>query len=68
MAKQTEEQKLMHKWWVKVLLGLVFLGLSYGFVSLAINSGSLWQYAIGIIFLVWAARYFVYGAKHVFSR
>ena len=68
MVKQTTEQRLIHKWWMKLLLALVFLGLAYGFVSLGIDSGSLWQYAIGIAFFVWAVRYMVFGIMHAFHR
>jgi len=35
-----------------LLFGLVELGLSYWFLSLAINSGSLWEWALAIILLV----------------
>ena len=34
------------------IFGLVELGLAYLFGSLAINSGSLWQWALAIIFVV----------------
>jgi hypothetical protein len=33
-----------------LIFGLAELGLAYLFISLAINSGSLWQYALAIIF------------------
>lgn len=68
MVKRTEEQKLMRKWWVLVLLAAVFGGLSYGFVSLAIDSGSLWEYAVSIIFLVWAVKYTVRGVRLAIGR
>ncbi|MEX1059153.1 MAG: hypothetical protein WEC17_01850 [Candidatus Saccharimonadales bacterium] len=68
MPKRSEEQKLMRQWWMLALLALAFLGLSYGFVSLAIDSGSLWQYAVGIIFLIWAVKYIIRSAKLAFSR
>ncbi len=58
----------MNEWWVRVSLAVVFLALSYGFISLAIDSGHLWQYAIGIGFLVWAARYLVRGVRFALSR
>lgn len=32
-----------------LVFGLVELGLAYVFVSLAINSGSLWQWALGFV-------------------
>ncbi len=33
-----------------LVFGLVELGLAYLFASLAINSGSLWQWALTVIF------------------
>jgi len=54
MAKKSEEQKLMEKWWVRGLIALALAGVAYGFASLAIDSGALWQYALAIVFLVWA--------------
>jgi hypothetical protein len=50
MAKQTEEQKLMHQWWMRFLLAAVFLGLSYAFFYLATDTGSLWEYALCVLF------------------
>jgi hypothetical protein len=35
-----------------LIFGLAELGLAYAFVSLAINSGSLWQYGLAIILFV----------------
>lgn len=68
MPKRSEEQKLMRHWWVLALLAAVFLGLSYGFASLAIDSGSLWQYTLSIVFLVWAVKYVVHGARLAIFR
>jgi len=68
VARRSEEQKLMRKWWVLLVGAAIFLGLAYGFASLAIDSGSLWQYAVSIIFLVWAVKYVVRGARLAFSR
>jgi hypothetical protein len=42
-----------------LIFGLGELGLAYAFASLAINSGSLWQYALAIISLVGAIQNFV---------
>lgn len=63
MARRSEEQELMRKWWILLLLALLFWGLSYGFASLAIDSGSLWQYAVSIIFLAWGIKYIVRSLK-----
>jgi hypothetical protein len=50
--------------WHKTKLGYLSFGLgelllAYLFVSLAINSGSLWQYALSIILFVGAIQNFV---------
>jgi hypothetical protein len=68
VAKSSAEQQWMRKWWVRFGLALIFLGLSYGFVSLAIDSGSLWQYAVAIIFLVLAIKYIVRGIRLAIAR
>ena len=66
MARQTEEQKLIHKWWMRLIIGVVFIGIAYGFASLAIDSGSLWQYALAIIFLVWGVKHLLRGLRAAF--
>lgn len=68
MAKQGSEQRLMRKQWALALVAVIFFALSYGFISLAIDSGSLWQYAIGIVFLILAIKYLVRGARLAFNR
>lgn len=47
---------------------LVFLGLFYGLVSLALNSGSLWEYAAGLFFFFWALQKIVHDARVVLHR
>jgi hypothetical protein len=42
-----------------VILGVVWLAISYGFASWAIDSGELWHYGVGFIALVLAIRSFV---------
>ena len=44
----------MKKWWVRGLVALGLAGVAFGFASLAIDSGALWQYALAVVFLVWA--------------
>jgi hypothetical protein len=68
MAKQTEEQKLMHQWWMRLLLAAVFLGLSYGFFYLATDTGSLWEYALCVLFLLWAFKYIIRGVRLAAGR
>jgi len=42
-----------------LVFGLAELGLAYLFASLAINSGSLWQYALAFILLFGAIQNFI---------
>lgn len=42
-----------------LLFGLAELGLAYLFASLAINSASLWQYALAFILIFGSVRNFV---------
>lgn len=51
---KSQEIKLLNKRWVRVAMTLIFLGLAYGLASLAIDSGSLLEYALAIFFLAWA--------------
>lgn len=68
MPKRTEEQKLMRQWWMLLVLAAAFIGLAYGFGYLATDSGSLWQYAIAIIFFVWALKYIVRSVRLAAGR
>lgn len=56
MPKKTGEQKLLSNWRVRALMAVIFAGISYGFASLAIDSGSLTEYALTIFFFVWAIK------------
>ncbi|MEK7561706.1 MAG: hypothetical protein AAB541_02490 [Patescibacteria group bacterium] len=56
MPKANQEQKLLNRWESRVLFTLIFAGLTYGFASLAIDSGSLIEYALTIFFFVWAIK------------
>ncbi len=51
-----EEQRILNKRWVRAVMALLFLGIAYGFASLAIDSGSLFEYALTIFFFVWAIK------------
>ena len=42
-----------------IVMGLLELGAAYVLGSLAIDSGSLWEYLFGIIFFVGAVQNFV---------
>lgn len=56
MPQKNEEQKLLNKRGVRTLVALAFIGIAYGFASLAIDSGSLFEYALTIFFLAWATK------------
>lgn len=51
---ETKEQKIIHTWWMRAILAVLMLGIAYGFASLAIDSGSLFHYALAIFFIGWA--------------
>lgn len=68
MARKSQQQILMRKWWVRALVALAFIGIAYGFASLAINSGSLLEYLITIIFVWWAVHHFIRAVRFVFSH
>lgn len=68
MVKQTEEQKLMKTWWIRGVLAVIFAGLSYGFASLAIDSGSILTYVLAIGFLIWAFIEAKRSAKYLFKH
>jgi hypothetical protein len=48
VSRRTHQQVLMQTWWVRIALALAFLGIAYGLASLAIDSGSLLEYALAI--------------------
>jgi len=68
VSRKSQEVVLMHKWWVRALITLAFAGLAYGFASLAIDSGSLLEYAIAIAFVWWAVHHAVYAVRFTLSR
>ena len=49
--------------WIMLLLGLVFLGLTYGFASWAIDSGRWSTYAATIICLFAGLRFLALSAR-----
>jgi hypothetical protein len=70
MAKQTTKnsrQALMRTWWVRALVALAFIGLAYGFASLAIDSGNLLEYLVTLVFLWWAVKHAVRAVRFAFS-
>lgn len=66
VSRKNQETVLMHKWWVRALVAVAFVGLAYGFASLAIDSGNLLEYAITIAFVWWAVHHAVYAVRYAF--
>lgn len=67
VSRQSHEQDLMHRWWVRAVLALVFAGLAYGFASWAIDSGAWLAYGLAIFFLAWAFVQLKHGIQYLFS-
>ena len=66
VTRKSQEQLMMHKWWVRALIGLAFIGIAYGFASLAIDSGNLLEYVITIAFAWWAIHHFIRAVRFAF--
>ncbi len=56
----------MHQWWVRTLLALAFIGIAYGFASLAIDSGNLLEYAVTIALVWWAVHHAIRAVRFAF--
>jgi len=67
-SKPDWERKLMNNRWIFFVLAVVFVAIAYGFASLAINYGSSWQYALAIIFLIWAAKELKRGMTNLIRK
>lgn len=61
---ESQEEKLLNKRWVRAVIALLFLVVAYGFASLAIDSGSLLEYAATIIFFVQAIMHAVHAIRN----
>jgi hypothetical protein len=66
VSKKSTQQYQMHKWWVRALLAIAFLGIAYGFASLAIDSGSLLEYVVTIAFVWWAVHHAIRAVRYAF--
>jgi hypothetical protein len=67
VSRASHQQVLMHRWWVRGLIALAFIGVAYGFASLAIDSGNLLEYVITIVFVWWALHHAIRAARFAFS-
>jgi hypothetical protein len=68
VKRQSREQRLMHVWWVRIVVAATFLGLAYGFASLAIDRGSWWYYGAAILLLWWGVAHIVRGVRFAFAH
>lgn len=66
VSRKSQEQVLMHKWWVRALVALAFLAIAYGFASLAIDSGNLLEYVLTIAFAWWAVHHGIRAVRFAF--
>lgn len=66
--KQFAAPAYLQNWWAEPVLAIVLLAISYGFVSWAINSGSLVEYALGILFFASAIKTIVMAVRNVSNR
>lgn len=60
MAKNNQGQALINKWSTRAFISLVLLAIVYGIASLAIDSGSLFEYFLALIFLILAIKNTIY--------
>jgi hypothetical protein len=67
-ARNSELEKWLKVWWARLLLGLVFMAVAYGFASWAIDSGNLLHYALTFVFLYFGVAHFARGIRRVFIR
>lgn len=61
--KETAEQRFMEAWWARLAFGVIFLAVSYGFFSLAIDSAKTLEYLAAIIFLLAGIRELIGSVK-----
>lgn len=66
--KETAEEKLYHKWWMRLVLALLFFGIGYWFVSFAIDDGNILEWAIGFFFIGWAINNLIRVGNTYFKK
>lgn len=67
MAKTANKDR-QRDWWVNGLIGLVSLGIAYGFASWAIDSGQLFHYALAIGFLYFGLSSLVRSIRFAIAK
>ncbi len=68
ISRQSQQQQLMQSWGVRAGLAIIFLGLAYGFISLAIDTGSLLEYTAAILSLWYGVVNAIKAVKLGFSH
>lgn len=68
VSRKSHEQVLMHQWWVRAVIAVVFIALAYGFASLAIDSGNWLEYIAAILLLWWGVKHALRAVRFVFAR
>lgn len=68
VSRRSHDEQIIHTWWLNAILTAVFLGLAYGFASLAIDSAHLWQYALTLIFFGWAINRLIASVRYAMDR
>jgi type VI protein secretion system component VasF len=67
VSRTSHQQILMHRWWVRALVAVALIGVAYGFASLAIDSGSLLEYLLTVVFVWWAFHNAIRAVRFAFS-
>ena len=67
VSRRSHEQILMHIWWVRALVAVVFIALAYGFASLAIDSGNWLEYALAVVLLWWGVKHAYRAVRFAFA-
>ena len=68
VSRRSTEQTLMHRWWMRALIAVIFIGLAYGFASLAIDSGNWLEYLAAILLAWWGVKHAVRAVRFGFAR
>lgn len=68
VSRNSREQALMNRWWVRALVAIAFILLAYGFASLAIDSGSWLEYLAAILLVWWGVKHAYRAVRFVIAR
>lgn len=68
VSRRSHEQVLMNQWWVRGIVAVAFIGLAYGFASLAIDSGNWLEYIAAVVLLWWGVKHAYRSVRFVLAR